>query len=293
MGSSSNQIYSIPTTLIQRGKSPEGSASAKSATLKTAKEATNDVPNQSLVYFDFIVSLSQISGIGMLGLAAYVFGTNKGGLQWNRSNAYDAHSNAGNLNFHGLLMTTGLVFLQGEALLAFRLYRHEAKSVVAFLHMLFYVLSMGFGVGGIWAILMQKNLVSDQGTHFASSHAWIGLIVLVGHVLHTMIGTLLYVFPGASADLKKMIEPGQRAFGITLFLANVGQLLTGILQYANAGFDDDCPKTMSCPKRMDLLLNVSAVFTVAYAICVIFLLKQQKWRPDQPEAEKKKEDKTI
>jgi len=80
--------------------------------------------------FDFFVAISQFWGVCLVVLSGYYHGGFGPGLQWKEQ----GRGNFGNMNYHGVLMTYGFVFLQGEALLAFRLFRHETKIFSKVLH---------------------------------------------------------------------------------------------------------------------------------------------------------------
>ncbi|KAI1720767.1 eukaryotic cytochrome b561 domain-containing protein [Ditylenchus destructor] len=258
---------------------------ALSKTLSTNSEDTLLKHQRHLKYFDFVAALSQVSGIVMIGLAAYVFGTTNGGLRWN-FDAQSANRNVGNINLHGMLMTTALVFLQGEGLIVFRLYRHEGKLVAKTIHTILHLLSIVLTTGGIIAIIGHKNLTKD--VHFTSHHAWIGLGLLVAQSVHTIVGTVNFWFPKSPPNIQQLVLPAQRAVGITLFLANVGQLLTGTLQYTDSL--GDCYDKLTCPKKLDLFLNLSVVATLCYAVCVCALLRQSQWRRQRTPEEDEKQD---
>jgi len=253
--------------------------------LSNSERTDNQLKVQrNLKYFDFVVTLSQLSGIVMMGLAAFVYGTTDGGLRWNTDKQSALQNNSGNINFHGLL-TTALVFFQGEALLLFRLYRHEVKLVAKTLNGLFSIFSVLLTVTAVIVIIGQKNMVNER--HFTSHHGWIGLALLVALAVYILIGTVIFWFPKSSPQVLQLVLPIQRAAGMTLFLINVGLVLTGTLQYTSTL--GTCYTKMNCPKKLDMLMNMSVVAALAYAICVCALLRQKQWRR-QPTPDEEKEE---
>lgn len=246
------------------------------------ERAEEGVMQRSLKYFDFGATLAQLSGAAMLGLAAYVFGTSNGGLQWNISDPNGTKT--GSINFHGLFMSTAMVFLQGESLLIFRLYRHEMKLVAKSLQGVFHLFSICLVVGGLLSIIAHKNLYSLP--HFTSHHSWIGLFLLVGYLLYLLIGAFNFWFPTTTAEFQHLLLPVHRAFGVALFLLGVGQMLTGSLRYSDIVLGG-CYNTASCPKRMALLLNLGVVSALCYAVSVCILLGPRSWRRESLPQEKK------
>uniref|UniRef100_A0A1I7WCH1 Cytochrome b561 domain-containing protein n=1 Tax=Heterorhabditis bacteriophora TaxID=37862 RepID=A0A1I7WCH1_HETBA len=101
-----------------------------------------------IVYFEILLSLSQIFGFTMVILSGYFLNMVGDGIKWTN----------GNENFHGFFMTIGLVFFQGEALLSYRLYRHDIKLLPKLIHVLFHTLAIGLFVTALVAIIQKKTV---------------------------------------------------------------------------------------------------------------------------------------
>ncbi|VDP19464.1 unnamed protein product [Heligmosomoides polygyrus] len=102
--------------------------------------------------------------------SGYLFNTMDYGIRWPSSD------NNGGLNFHGMFMSTGLVFFQGEALISYRLYRYDTKLLSKFVHVVFHMLAMAFFSTALAAMILQKN--AHGWSHFTSVHSWIGIAVM-------------------------------------------------------------------------------------------------------------------
>ncbi|KAK6019166.1 hypothetical protein OSTOST_15208 [Ostertagia ostertagi] len=75
-----------------------------------------------------------------------------------RGISWPEKGNDGGLNFHGMFMSTGLVFFQGEALLSYRMYRYDSKVLSKFIHVVFHVMAIGFFTTALASIIIQKNV---------------------------------------------------------------------------------------------------------------------------------------
>uniref|UniRef100_A0A0K0DEM1 Cytochrome b561 domain-containing protein n=1 Tax=Angiostrongylus cantonensis TaxID=6313 RepID=A0A0K0DEM1_ANGCA len=73
------------------------------------------------------------------------------GIKW------PSEGDNGGINFHGMFMSTGLVFFQGEALLSHRMYRYDNKVLSKFIHTVFHLLAIGFFSTALAAMILQKN----------------------------------------------------------------------------------------------------------------------------------------
>uniref|UniRef100_A0A0N4WQ85 Cytochrome b561 domain-containing protein n=1 Tax=Haemonchus placei TaxID=6290 RepID=A0A0N4WQ85_HAEPC len=84
-------------------------------------------------------------------ILGYLFNTMDHGIGWPQK------GNDRGLNFHGILMSTGLIFFQGEALLSYRMYRSDSKIVSKTIHFVFHLLAISFFTTAFAAIIIQKN----------------------------------------------------------------------------------------------------------------------------------------
>ncbi|CAF1673291.1 unnamed protein product, partial [Adineta ricciae] len=79
--------------------------------------------------------------------------------------------------YHPLMMTLGLVFCYGNAILIYRTFRTTPKLFVKVGHALFLILSLVLGIFGFIAIIRSKNL--GKRSHFMTYHSWLGLTTLI------------------------------------------------------------------------------------------------------------------
>lgn len=117
------------------------------------------------------------------------------GIRWPSSD------NNGGLNFHGMFMSTGLVFFQGEALISYRLYRYDTKLLSKFVHVVFHMLAMAFFSTALAAMILQKN--AHGWSHFTSVHSWIGIAVMFVFVVQFLFGFVNFLVPGISDDVRR------------------------------------------------------------------------------------------
>uniref|UniRef100_A0A1I7ZHI6 Cytochrome b561 domain-containing protein n=1 Tax=Steinernema glaseri TaxID=37863 RepID=A0A1I7ZHI6_9BILA len=259
----------------------------------------------ALRYFDFVVALSQFFGFLALILSGYYFSIIDHGYQWGAKGANvtddgpQPRNGFGNVNFHGLFMTVALVFFQGEALLSYRVYRHEPRLMAKWVHAAFHFSAVVLVVFAMIAIVNHKNLGPVQLKHMYSIHSWLGVGILSIYVVQLCIGFLAFFFPKVSQDLRRRFLPVQRTIGLTTFVASLAQVVLGnqtyswqimtwgaqILGYKKYG---ECAMRLDCPQHPYLVQNFAMLAVVFYGISVIVLLVNPKWRrdptPDEKEA---------
>lgn len=126
-----------------------------------------------------------------------MFATWTGGFQWGSQEMVGNNGTGsnGDVNFHGFFMSTAFIFGQGEgrlptllyikhgtsALVAYRLYRHEAKVLSKAIHGFLHLLTLTLGGVGLGAMVTHKDL--HGFSHFKSIHSWIGLTILSGYLI--------------------------------------------------------------------------------------------------------------
>ncbi|KAB0402608.1 hypothetical protein E2I00_009649, partial [Balaenoptera physalus] len=122
----------------------------------------------ALLYY---VAFSQLLGLAVVAMTGTWLGVYRGGIAW---------ESALQFNVHPLCMIIGLVFLQGDALLVYRVFRNEAKRTTKILHGLLHVFAF---VIALW-----------------------------------LVGFSFFLFPGASFSLRSRYRPQHVFLGGAIFL---------------------------------------------------------------------------
>ncbi|EYC11309.1 hypothetical protein Y032_0051g2132 [Ancylostoma ceylanicum] len=154
------------------------------------------------------------------------------GIRW------PSPGNYGGVNFHGMFMSTAMVFFQGEALLSYRFYRYDAKVLSKFVHVVFHLMAIAFFSTALSAIIIHKN--KSNLDHFTSVHSWIGITVMFVYVVQFAFGFVNFLFSGITESTRKTFMPMHRIVGCLLFAASLVQAVIGFVQYN--GFYGNCPQ---------------------------------------------------
>ncbi|KAG7233881.1 hypothetical protein INR49_006467 [Caranx melampygus] len=134
--------------------------------------------------FVWLVGASQLLGLASVVLTGVWMGHYRGGFAWDGS--------AQEFNLHPLCMVLGLVFLHGDAILVYRVFRNEAKRNVKLLHGIIHLLAL---IISIW-----------------------------------VMGLLFFLFPVASAWLRASYLPIHVFCGLMLLVMAIGTSLLGITE---------------------------------------------------------------
>uniref|UniRef100_A0A914XH59 Cytochrome b561 domain-containing protein n=1 Tax=Plectus sambesii TaxID=2011161 RepID=A0A914XH59_9BILA len=228
---------------------------------------------RQLRYHSFFTVLSQIFGIILMILVGYWCATWDGGYSWNN---YDG----GKVKYHYTLMTTGLVFLQGEAILVYRMFRHERKSFLKALHGLMHLIVFVLYLTGLIAMIQFKH--SRDYFNMYSAHSWVGLIVMVTFIVQYIGGFVNFGFPKTSPEVRAWYLPIHRACGLIIFAVSCAQALMGFAQEAmelqkNNYWFRVCYLSMDC-HGAGAVLNLIVLFIILYGASVVYLATSEKYR---------------
>ncbi|XP_073293200.1 transmembrane ascorbate ferrireductase 2-like [Primulina huaijiensis] len=132
-------------------------------------------------------------------------------------------------NVHPLLMLTGLVLLNGEAMLAYKTIS-GTKSFKKLVHLSLQFLAFCSGIVGLWAAW--KFHIDKGIDNFYSLHSWLGLACLFLFGVQWAAGFVTYWYPGGSRNSRATLLPWHVFFGIYIYGLAVATCTTGLLEKA-------------------------------------------------------------
>jgi len=147
--------------------------------------------------YPILVSFAEIFGLISVILVGLLFDKNISSLiyDWNKSP----------FTFHPLLMTIGLLFCYGNAIILYRTFNKTPKLTVKILHALLLISSLVFAGIGLAAIIRSKNL--QNRSHFMTYHSWIGLTTIILFVFQWILGFISFLLPKLSLDFRNAYMP--------------------------------------------------------------------------------------
>ena len=112
--------------------------------------------------------------------------------------------------YHPLMMTIGLLFCYGNAIILYRTFKGTAKLVVKIFHALLLLASLVFALVGLAAIIRNKNI--NNRPHFMTYHSWLGLTVLILFVFQWIVGFVTFLIPTTSLEIRRLYIPRSGTF---------------------------------------------------------------------------------
>ena len=145
----------------------------------------------------------------ILVIAAELFGITSVvlvGLFYPKNGYYPTYNWETNpFSYHPLMMTIGLLFCYGNAIIVYRTFRRAPKYPMKLLHAFLLISSLAFAAVGLAAIIRNKNL---RGTsHFMTFHSWLGLTTIILFTFQWIGGFVSFLVPQLSLKVRKAYMP--------------------------------------------------------------------------------------
>ncbi|XP_037649045.1 cytochrome b561 isoform X2 [Sebastes umbrosus] len=229
-------------------------------------------PRPARSAFPWLVGASQVVGLAAVVLTGVWMGHYHGGFAWDGSGR--------EFNLHPLCMVLGLVFLQGDAILVYRVFRNEAKRNVKILHGVIHLLVLIISIIGVVAVF--DNHRASKIPDMYSLHSWCGMATLVLFCVQWVMGLLFFLFPVASSWLRASYLPVHAFCGLALLVMAIGSSLLGITEKLLFSI----MPTYSLFVSEGVLANILGLLLVCFGVLLGYLITREEYRrPPQPEEE--------
>ncbi|KAM7372667.1 hypothetical protein PAMP_009819 [Pampus punctatissimus] len=232
----------------------------------------DSAPRAGRSLFVWLVGGSQVLGLASVVLTGVWMGHYRGGFAWDGS--------AQEFNLHPLCMVLGLVFLHGDAILVYRIFRNEAKRNVKLLHGIIHLLALIISIIGVVAVFDFHRAAKIPDMY--SLHSWCGMATIVLFCIQWVMGLLFFLFPVASLWLRATYLPIHVFCGLALMVLAIGSSLLGITEKLLFSI----MPTYSLFAPEGVLANVLGILLVCFGVLLGYLITREEYRrPPNPEEE--------
>lgn len=224
---------------------------------------------QNTGFMPYLVATSQILGVAVLAITGTWLLHYRGGFSW---------EGQGQFNVHPLCMVLGMVFLCGDALLVYRVFRHETKRATKILHGALHLMALVISLVGIIAVFQyhKKSNIPDM----YSLHSWLGIVTFSFYILQWILGFILFFVPGVAFAYKSRFKPLHVFFGIGLLVSTIATCLLGLTE--KVLFTKELKYSEKPPEG--ILINALGVLLVAFGMVIGYIITREEWRrPPLPE----------
>ncbi|XP_055455989.1 plasma membrane ascorbate-dependent reductase CYBRD1 isoform X2 [Psammomys obesus] len=183
-------------------------------------------------------------------------------------------------NWHPVLAVTGFVFIQGIAIIVYRLpwtwkcSKLLMKSIHAGLNAVAAILAI------IAVVAVFENHSVRKIPHLYSLHSWVGLTVIVLYILQLVAGFFIFLLPWAPISLRALIMPIHVYSGLLLFGTVIATVLMGMTE--KLFFDLKNPSYHTFPPE-GVFVNTLGLLLVVFGALIFWIVTRPQWkRPREP-----------
>uniref|UniRef100_A0A8C5KN70 Plasma membrane ascorbate-dependent reductase CYBRD1 n=1 Tax=Jaculus jaculus TaxID=51337 RepID=A0A8C5KN70_JACJA len=178
-------------------------------------------------------------------------------------------------NWHPVLMVTGFVFIQGIAIIVYRLpwtwkcSKLLMKSIHAGLHATATLLA-------IIAVVAVFDYHSARAIpHMYSLHSWIGLTVVILYVLQLLLGVLIFLLPWAPLSVRAAAMPIHVYSGLLLFGTVIATVLMGVTEKLFFALKN--PAYHSFPPE-GVFTNTLGLLILVFGALIFWIATRPQWK---------------
>ncbi|RWS25797.1 putative transmembrane ascorbate ferrireductase 2-like isoform X1, partial [Leptotrombidium deliense] len=178
-----------------------------------------------------LFTIAELLLIGTVAIFVYFVLMHDKGFAW-------TNNRQAQWNLHGVLMLVGFIFMNGQALLMYKLLICIPKIYVKIIHTLIFLCSISaIAIGMISGIQAQASVPrSSVPKHFYSIHSWAGLVTCGLFALQFFVGFVSFLVllccDKATSGFRKKLLPTHVTFGLIIFSLGALSCITGIFQTA-------------------------------------------------------------
>ncbi|XP_015667352.1 cytochrome b reductase 1 [Protobothrops mucrosquamatus] len=221
----------------------------------------------------FKLFLAFLASALLLGFLSVVFALvwvlhYREGLAWNGDFA--------EFNWHPVLIITGFVFIQGIAIIVYRLpwTWKCSKFLMKLIHAGLHTVALTLAIISLVAVFDFHN--ARKIPNMYSLHSWIGLTAVILYALQLVLGLLVFLLPIASTSLRTILMPIHVYSGLLLFGSVIATALMGITEKLFFTLKEN-PSYSSSPEEA-IFVNVLGVLIVAYGAVILWMATRPHWK---------------
>ncbi|XP_072331776.1 plasma membrane ascorbate-dependent reductase CYBRD1 [Scyliorhinus torazame] len=222
----------------------------------------------------FVVFLGAAALLGSLSVVIVVIWVLhwRGGLAWDYGLL--------EFNWHPVLSTTGLIFINGFGIIIYRLpwTWNIRKPLMKYIHAGMNIVTFVLMVISLLAVFDFHN--SKKIPNMYSLHSWIGLAAVIMHALQLLLGLCTFLLPCTPTFIRTFymsfhVGVGLFIFGMSVTAAEMG-ITEKLIFSLRSGSNTTLPYSQSPPEA--ILVNTLGVFILLFGGCILWIAIHPEWK---------------
>ncbi|KAM7105831.1 plasma membrane ascorbate-dependent reductase CYBRD1 isoform 2-T2 [Molossus nigricans] len=183
-------------------------------------------------------------------------------------------------NWHPVLVVTGFVFIQGIAIIVYRLpWTWKCSKLL--------MKGIHAGLNAVAAVLAIISLVAVFDFHngknipnMYSLHSWVGLIAVILYMLQLLLGFFVFLLPLAPLSLRALLMPIHVYSGLLIFGTVIATALMGVTEKLIFSLKNPAYNTLP-PEGV--FTNTLGLLILVFGALIFWIVTRPQWkRPKEP-----------
>ncbi|KAM9305181.1 plasma membrane ascorbate-dependent reductase CYBRD1 [Gastrophryne carolinensis] len=189
------------------------------------------------------------------------------GLGWDGSK--------GEFNWHPILIITGFIFIEGIAIIVYRLpwTWRCSKLLMKCIHAGLHLTAMIMVIVALVAVFDFHN--ANKIPNMYSLHSWVGLIVVILFALQLVSSLVVYLVPITPVSIRKAVMPIHVYSGLLLFGGVIATSLMGITEKLIFALKN--PAYSSLPPH-GVFVNTLGLLIVVFGGLIMWIATRPGWK---------------
>ncbi|XP_062972468.1 plasma membrane ascorbate-dependent reductase CYBRD1 [Elgaria multicarinata webbii] len=194
-------------------------------------------------------------------------------LHYREGLAWDG--DAAEFNWHPVLIITGFVFVQGIAIIVYRLpwTWKCSKLLMKLIHAGLNTIALMLAIISLVAVFDFHN--AKKIPNMYSLHSWIGLTAVIFYALQLVLGFVVFLLPFAPVSLRAMVMPIHVYSGLLIFGTVIATALMGITE--KLIFALKLPAYSSSPEEA-IFVNTLGVLILVFGGVILWMATRPHWK---------------
>ncbi|XP_036401653.1 cytochrome b reductase 1 [Megalops cyprinoides] len=178
-------------------------------------------------------------------------------------------------NWHPVLIVTGFIFMQGIAIVVYRLpwTWKCSKLMMKLIHAGLNILAFVFAAISLVAVFDFHNAANIPNMY--SLHSWVGLSAVILYGLQIALGLCVYLVPFTPGHLRAAFMPLHVYSGLFIFTSVIATALMGITEKLIFGLKD--PKYKDSPPEATFV-NVLGMLILVFGALILWIATRPSWK---------------
>ncbi|TWW80802.1 plasma membrane ascorbate-dependent reductase CYBRD1 [Takifugu rubripes] len=178
-------------------------------------------------------------------------------------------------NWHPVLVVIGFIFLQGTAIVVYRLpwTWRCSKLTMKFIHAGLNLLAFALVVVSMVAVFDFHNTAKIPNMY--SLHSWLGLAAVILYCLQLVLGIVMFLVPVTPVYWRAAFMPLHVYSGLFIFSSTIAVALMGITEKLIFGLSN--PKYKDSPPEA-IFVNILGLILVVFGALILLIATRPSWK---------------